>query len=152
MSTTGEKKTSIPSKCTGADTFFVRHCVIAEFMEAGLGRVGDEHEGQGEVQAAGVKENDVVVAVDADVAARGLRPSLAYYLEKLIQGADLMFFERIWGWERHNEIMAGSYMVRNTNKSRRFLYQWADVELRKPPGFHSADNGAIHLHLMEASG
>eukprot|EP00392_Amoebophrya_sp_AT5.2_P013939 g14072.t1 len=121
-------------------------------MEAGLGRVGDEHEGQGEVQAAGVKENDVVVAVDADVAARGLRPSLAYYLEKLIQGADLMFFERIWGWERHNEIMAGSYMVRNTNKSRRFLYQWADVELRKPPGFHSADNGAIHLHLMEASG
>ncbi len=80
-------------------------------------------------------------------------------------GADLMFFERWWGLEHHNDVMAGSYMVRNNPRTRRFLRQWATLEHRRPEkhtpflkgdqyvgGFDSADNGALHLALLAALG
>ena len=33
-------------------------------------------------------------------------------------------------------------------KTRDFLKMWANLELQAPLGFHSADNGAIHVALM----
>ncbi|CAD7942884.1 unnamed protein product [Amoebophrya sp. A120] len=66
--------------------------------------------------------------------------------------ADVMFFERIWGLENHNELMAGAYMVQNTARARRFLRQWASWEEQRPPGYSSADNGAIHMAVPEALG
>eukprot|EP00392_Amoebophrya_sp_AT5.2_P014391 g14540.t1 len=122
------------------EVFFARHCLFAEWL------------------AVNTLPNDVAVLLDADVAAAGLRPSLEYYVaDHLLNSggeavpSDVMFFERIWGVAQRNEIMAGTYMVRNTAKARRFLRQWAEFMFRKPPGFSSADNGAIHLALAEAT-
>ena len=44
--------------------------------------------------------------------------------------------------------MAGGYGVKNNGKSRDFLHFWANLEHGHPYGFHSSDNGAIHLALM----
>ncbi|CAD7942655.1 unnamed protein product [Amoebophrya sp. A120] len=65
---------------------------------------------------------------------------------------DVMLFERAWGLEQHNELMAGALMVRNTPRARRFLRQWASWEQERPQGYSSADNGAIHLAVPEALG
>ena len=51
-----------------------------------------------------------------------------------------------------DQVMAGAYMARNTEKARKFMTQWDILNDRKPPGFASADNGAIHLALYEATG
>merc|ERR1719265_1453572 len=48
-----------------------------------------------------------------------------------------------------DEIMAGNYMVRNTPLGRRFLEEWSDYQDKKPPGFASDDNGAIHPLVMD---
>ena len=45
--------------------------------------------------------------------------------------------------------MAGGYGVRNGKKTRKFLRMWSDLEYSQPKGFHSADNGAIHVALMK---
>ncbi|CAD7940666.1 unnamed protein product [Amoebophrya sp. A25] len=52
------------------------------------------------------------------------------------------------------EVTSGSYFVRNNVRTRRFLRQWANFELRYPSaGFTSyASNGALHLALLEALG
>ena len=44
--------------------------------------------------------------------------------------------------------IVGGYGVRNKEKTREFLKMWADLEHDAPMGFHSSDNGAIHLALM----
>ncbi|CAE8667300.1 unnamed protein product [Polarella glacialis] len=49
-----------------------------------------------------------------------------------------------------HEITAGNYMVRNTKFARDFLFNWAGYFHKKPTGFSSSDNGAIHLAVMEA--
>ena len=38
--------------------------------------------------------------------------------------------------------------MRNKEKTREFLKMWADLEHDAPMGFHSSDNGAIHVALM----
>ena len=35
--------------------------------------------------------------------------------------------------------------MRNKEKTREFLKMWADLEHDAPMGFHSSDNGAIHV-------
>ena len=58
---------------------------------------------------------------------------------------DLVFYDREW----NGEVTAGIYCVRNTPIARHFLAQWADFGFRQPVGFSSADNGALHLLLLE---
>lgn len=61
---------------------------------------------------------------------------------------DIILYERSWNFE----VMAGNYIARNTPFAREFLKSWADFEFRQPPGFSSADNGAIHLVLLQELG
>jgi len=42
--------------------------------------------------------------------------------------------------------------VRNTAEAQKFLMNWAGWESKRPPGFSSADNGALHIHLLEVLG
>ncbi|CAD7948474.1 unnamed protein product [Amoebophrya sp. A25] len=120
------------------DVFYVRHCLLAEYLDA--------------KQKTGEANPDTVaLLIDADVAARDLNPSMDHYIQKM-KDYDLMFFERKWGPGGHNEVMAGAYMARNTPKAKKFLRYWDGLNARKPPGFASADNGAIHLALYEATG
>lgn len=43
-------------------------------------------------------------------------------------------------------------MVRNTIAGRDYLRGWAKYEFFPPPGFSSADNGALHIHLLRSLG
>jgi hypothetical protein len=102
--------------------FFQKHCIIAEFLKT---------------QAP----DYVAIVVDADVLAVVLDRGIE---EWLIQEEDIIFYTR------GTEIAAGNYIVRNTAWSRAFLLAWADFITRQPAGFSSADNGAIHLHVVES--
>lgn len=91
------------------------------------------------------KFGDRVFVFDADVAPYRTHVSLNHWLEF---EEDLIFYDRTW----NTEIMAGNYMAKNTNASQNFLMRWANYEFQAPSGFSSADNGAIHLHLVRALG
>eukprot|EP00913_Durusdinium_trenchii_P026132 g24514.t1 len=106
------------------DFFFQKHCAIANLLEQ--------------------QEDRYALAVlDADVVAVDLDRSLDMWMGS--QG-DLQFYKRITG----EEVMAGNYIARNRPWVRQFLRNWASFKWRRPPGFSSADNGALHVALMEA--
>eukprot|EP00928_Gymnodinium_smaydae_P039462 TRINITY_DN26957_c0_g1_i1.p1 TRINITY_DN26957_c0_g1~~TRINITY_DN26957_c0_g1_i1.p1 ORF type:complete len:1121 (+),score=244.71 TRINITY_DN26957_c0_g1_i1:157-3519(+) len=103
--------------------FFLKHCVVSQFL-------GD--------QAAGY----VAIVLDADVVAVVLERGLEQWTNV---ESDLQFYERVW----NDEIAAGNYIARNTPFARMFLMQWAGWMSHQPKGYSSADNGAIHQHLVE---
>lgn len=45
---------------------------------------------------------------------------------------------------------AGGYLLRNTPFTLQFLQAWANYEFDAPAAFHSSDNGALHLVLLDA--
>ena len=104
----------------------MKHCLVAEYME---------------LQPA----NTVMVVLDADVVPTTLDRG---FDEWLAHNADLQFYDRM----PNNEIAAGNYVARNTPWARDFLRGWATWARRIPRGFSSADNGAIHLHLIQMLG
>ena len=109
--------------------FFKKHCAVSEYLKTKpIGFVGI------------VTDTDVVGNVHPSI-------SLKPWLDRFTN-VDIMFYERSWNFE----ITAGNYFVRNTNYSRHFLLAWADFEFRRPSGFSSADNGAIHQLLLEEIG
>eukprot|EP00392_Amoebophrya_sp_AT5.2_P001715 g1717.t1 len=140
---------NIPTACPEEEgirgqAFFVRHCLLAGYLK--------------EI----AEENDAVFLLDADIVARKFTPNLDRWVGKLLDAPvaaqpeaalpDITFFERSWGVHDHNEIMAGTYLARNTGKTRTFLTQWASMAKTCPSGFSSADNGAIHLAIPRALG
>eukprot|EP00913_Durusdinium_trenchii_P006749 g6345.t1 len=77
-----------------------------------------------------------------------LCPGLEHWLVE-VSATDVVLYER---W-MNNEIMAGNYAVRNSQFGIDFLDGWAAFEEELPKsGYHSSDNGAIHLHLLRALG
>ncbi|CAJ1339072.1 unnamed protein product [Effrenium voratum] len=107
-----------------SDFFYLKHCAVAEFLET-------------------QKEGYSAVVLDADVVAVALDRPLDFWLSSK---SDLQFYERIAG----PEVMAGNYIARNVPWVREFLRHWALLRSRKPPGFSSADNGALHVMLINA--
>lgn len=105
------------------DYFFRKHCTVAEWME-------DQ------------SPNLQVAIVDADVVAVVLERGLEKWAN---HDADVQVYQRCL----FPEIMAGNYMVRNTPFARKFLRNWAKYNHKKPKGFSSSDNGAIHLVVQE---
>lgn len=92
-------------------------------------------------------QGDTVFVSDSDVVPYRVQSSLDHWLN-LTKFEDLAFYDRIW----NPELAAGNYMVRNTAKAQEFLMGWASWESKRPPGFSSADNGALHVHLLEVLG
>jgi len=105
------------------DFFFRKHCSIAEYLES---------------RPLGWR----VVVLDADVVAVVLERGLDRWAN---YPSDIQLYERI----TMHEIMAGNYMLRNGPFARSFLRLWASWHSKKPPGFSSSDNGAIHLVVMQ---
>jgi hypothetical protein len=104
--------------------FFRKHCIVSEFLSG--------------------KPSDYVAAViDADVVATVLDRGLEEWIDA---GGDIHFYERVWCFE----IAAGNYLARATPWVRNFLMRWAEFMFLQPAGFSSADNGAIHLHLVQS--
>ncbi|ETN75828.1 hypothetical protein NECAME_12081 [Necator americanus] len=65
--------------------------------------------------------------------------------EYLDSKADIIFYDRFYNWE----IAAGSYLVKNTEWSQKFLHGFANYEQRLPKSFHGTDNGALHVYIAE---
>ena len=87
-------------------------------------------------------EDSIIFLFDSDVVVALLDVPLDHWL---VQHHDIAFYER----EFSGEITAGSYQVKNNKKARDFLKNWAELEFTKPNGFHSSDNGAIHVALLK---
>lgn len=105
-----------------SDFFYLKHCAVAELLETR-------------------PERYTAVVLDADVVAVVLDRGLERWLHS---PGELQFYQRIAG----PEVMAGNYLARNVPWVREFLRRWALLRSRKPPGFSSADNGALHVALV----
>jgi hypothetical protein len=105
------------------DIFYMKPCLVAKHLEE---------------QTA----NYTAVFLDADtilpVVERGME-------EWLDVDADLQFYNRDW----LPEVMSGIFFARNKPWVRDWLVAWSEMIFRRPPGFSSADNGALHIHLVE---
>ena len=110
-----------------ADFFFRKHCIVSKWMQ--------RHAMTG----------DRIFVFDSDVVPYRTSVPLTHWLKN---DKDLIFYDRAM----NTEVAAGNYAVRNTAATRDFLTRWADYEAERPPGFSSADNGAVHLHLVRTMG
>lgn len=109
--------------------FFRKHCIVAKWMQRET------------------KPGDRVLVFDADVVPYRTHTALEHWLH-LSSEDDLVFYDRTW----NDEVMAGNYLVKNTKQGQNFLMGWAAWEDEAPSGFSSADNGAIHIHLLQVLG
>lgn len=102
---------------------FRRHCILVELMY--------EH----------IDDIEWFLFLDADIGVVNPNHTIEEYTNST---ADIIFYDRIYDYE----IMAGSYLARNTNFTRDFLLYWSQYEWRVKPGsFHGTDNGAIQVCL-----
>jgi hypothetical protein len=89
-----------------------------------------------------IPQNSHIFLFDSDVIVGFDDYSLDHWKNDIF---DLSFFERYFS----GEVTAGAYRVKNTLMARNFLKRWANWEFNRPEGFNSADNGAIHIALLE---
>ncbi|KAK6105128.1 hypothetical protein QQG55_19030 [Brugia pahangi] len=109
--------------CPHEDFMFARHCVTAEIMK---------------------EANDIqwFLFIDADMGV--INPN--HLIEEWIDNSvNLILYNRIF----NHEVMAGSYLAKNTPYSQKFLQFWANYELQLQFPAFGSDNGAIHNVLLE---
>ncbi|VDN94281.1 unnamed protein product [Brugia pahangi] len=108
--------------CPQNEFFFQRHCVTAQFLQ----------------------ENDnfdYVLFIDSDMGVINPKKRIEEYI---MDDKDIIFYNRIWNFE----VMAGSYLAKNTKFVINFLRMWANYNYRLPHSFHGSDNAAIHVCLF----
>lgn len=115
--------------CKQGDFFFRKHCAVARFLEK---------------QEPGY----ILFVMDGDNPCVVLNRNLDHWLREAAI-TDVVLYER---W-MNNEIMAGNYAVRNSKWGIEFCDGWAAFAEEVPRrGYHSSDNGAIHLHVLRVLG
>ncbi|VDM60162.1 unnamed protein product [Angiostrongylus costaricensis] len=83
---------------------------------------------------------DYILFLDSDMGVVNPKRRIEEFLD---ENAEVIFYDRFYNWE----VMAGSYLIKNSNWSRTFLQGFADYEFRLPKSFHGMDNGAIHVGI-----
>ena len=126
-------RTEPPHPCAAMENFFFRkHCTVAQTMLA-----------RADIDWWLVLDGDVFV-VDAEL-------PLERWLSSPVANPRLTGEYVVHHYERfHNgEIMAGNYIVGNSQRSVEYLMGWSSWHNRIPAhGFHNFDNGALHMQLL----
>ncbi|EPB74375.1 hypothetical protein ANCCEY_06549 [Ancylostoma ceylanicum] len=97
-----------------------RHCVVAQVLP----------------------QYHTILYIDADMGVVNPKRRIEEYID---EGVEISFFDRFYNWE----VAAGSYIVKNTKWTQKFLKDFADYEFRLPKYYHGTDNGALHAFLGE---
>lgn len=106
--------------CSHKDKFFRRHCAAAKILPL----------------------FDAILFLDADIGIVNPDRKIENFMKG---GIDITFYDRFYNWE----VMAGSYIAKNTQYSVDLLNEFADFEFKLPKSFHGTDNGALHIFLAE---
>ncbi|EYC35694.1 hypothetical protein Y032_0999g3345 [Ancylostoma ceylanicum] len=107
-------------QCPQDDKFFRRHCIVAHML----------------------KHYDYVLFLDSDIGVVNPRRRIEEFLDPHV---DIIFYDRFYIWE----VMAGSYLVRNSVWSQNFLLDFANYSSRLSENAYASDNGALHAYLAE---
>uniref|UniRef100_A0AC35TV19 Nucleotid_trans domain-containing protein n=1 Tax=Rhabditophanes sp. KR3021 TaxID=114890 RepID=A0AC35TV19_9BILA len=115
---------SILAKCPYNDFMFQRHCFLSYYLSL-------------------VYEDDYVIFIDTDLGIINPNKKFEDYLPR--GNEQFLFVQRMFNYE----IMAGTFIFKNTNYSRNFLLSWALYDYKKPDSFNGSDNVALHAVLMD---
>ncbi|CAJ0594002.1 unnamed protein product [Cylicocyclus nassatus] len=114
-----EDNSSLSLSCPQKDFMFQRHCVVAQLLSSW--------------------QEEWLLFLDADMAVVNPNHLIEEYIPA-ISDIHVIFYNRIF----NHEVMAGSYLLRNSDISHKFLMLWSNYEFALPNSFHGSDNGAIH--------
>ena len=56
----------------------------------------------------------------------------------------MTFYDRFY----NQEIVAGAYLLKNSDYAMAFIKGFADFETKLPMSFHGTDNGALHAYVL----
>ncbi|KHN73075.1 hypothetical protein Tcan_14775 [Toxocara canis] len=107
-------------RCPQKHIFFRRHCVVQYFLD----------------------QFDYILVIDADIGVLNPRWEIEEWIDP---NFDIIFYERLFC----KEISAASFILRNSNFSRRFLNKWLEYDDKGFSGKLSGDNPAIHVVFAE---
>lgn len=82
-----------------------------------------------------------VLVLDADMGVINPNHLIEEYLDN---EADIIFANRLFTYE----IMAGSFLVQNTEFSQTFIKEWSEFEGKMPSGYNGRDNGALQVSTI----
>uniref|UniRef100_A0A0N4ZZE1 Nucleotid_trans domain-containing protein n=1 Tax=Parastrongyloides trichosuri TaxID=131310 RepID=A0A0N4ZZE1_PARTI len=119
------KYQNFTSNCKQKDFMYKRHCFLANYLKNNN------------------KDGNLILFIDADIGVINPIYKLEDYAPR--REEEIVFYERIF----NHEAMAGSFFIKNSRYSRKFLMNWADYDFKHPNSFDGRDNVGLHFLLLD---